>query len=345
MAFENGNGKIAPWALWMLLMIPEIKTPIIFVGGKGGVGKTTLSASIASKLAKEKKKTLIVSTDPAHSLGDALDIKLASKPKKITPFLDAMELDAYEVTEKHFKGIEETLQGYADPRMFGKIKEHLELAKESPGAQEAAILESICKLITMQDKYEHIVFDTAPTGHTIRLLSLPSIMSAWTEGLMRHQREQEKIKNAAEVFWEKKKDYKFNPFKPSKKNRWDRALEKMEARRELFLQTSKTLIDPSKTSIYLVMIPQILPLEETKRAVNALKKFSIKCAGIFVNQIIPKEQESDFWQTQVSKQGEILDKIEKFLKDQQRFYVYLSPRDLRGVGELENIEFTPVPMH
>lgn len=340
MAFTNGDGKIAPWALWMLLMIPQIQTPIVFVGGKGGVGKTTLSASIASKLAKEKKRTLIISTDPAHSLGDALNVKLTSKPKSISPFLDAMELDAHEVTDSHFKGIEETLQGYADPRMFKKIKEHLELAKESPGAQEAAILESICNLIAMRDKYEHIVFDTAPTGHTIRLLSLPSIMSAWTEGLMRHQKDQEKIKNAAEVFWEKKKNYAFNPFKPSRKNRWDRALEKLEARKELFLQTSSVLTDSTKTAIFLVMIPQMLPLEETKRAVDALKKFSINCAGIFVNQIIPKDQQSDFWQTQVAKQDDILKKIEKSLGAQKKFYIYLSPRDLRGVEELEKIDFT-----
>lgn len=328
----------------MLLMIPHIKTPIVFVGGKGGVGKTTLSASIASKLAKENKKTLIVSTDPAHSLGDALDVKLSSKPKAISPFLDAMELDAYEVTDTHFRGIEETLQGYADPKMFKKIKEHLELAKDSPGAQEAAILESICNLITLGNKYEHIVFDTAPTGHTIRLLSLPSIMSAWTEGLMRHQKEQEKVKNAAEVFWEKKKDYAFNPFKPSRKNRWDRALEKLEARKELFLQTSAILTDSTKSSIFLVMIPQVLPLEETKRAVEALGKFSINCAGIFINQIIPKDQESDFWQTQVAKQENILQKIEKSLGRQNRFYIYLSPRDLRGTEELEKIDFTPLPI-
>ncbi len=319
-------------------MVPQIQTPIVFVGGKGGVGKTTLSASIASKLAKQGKKTLIVSTDPAHSLGDALDVKLTSKPKAITPFLDAMELDAYAVTDAHFKGIEETLQGYADPKMFKKIKEHLELAKDSPGAQEAAILESICTLIALRDTYEHIVFDTAPTGHTIRLLSLPSIMSAWTEGLMRHQKDQEKVKNAAEVFWEKKKEYAFNPFKPSRKNRWERAIEKLEARKALFLNTSAILTDPTKASIYLVMIPQVLPLEETKRAVEALAKFSITCAGIFVNQIIPKEQESDFWQTQVAKQEDILCKIQEALAHQKKFYVHLSPRDLRGVLELECIE-------
>ena len=149
--------------------------------------------------------------------------------------------------------------------MLGKLKEHLNLAKESPGAQEAATLEAICKLICDTKEFEHIVFDTAPTGHTIRLLSLPTIMSAWTDGLMRHQKEQEKVKNAAETFWNKKPDYKHNPFRPSAKNRWERALEKLQERKELFVKANEILLDPKKTSIFLVMIPQILPLEETKK--------------------------------------------------------------------------------
>lgn len=316
-----------------------VKTPIIFVGGKGGVGKTTISASIATKLANLKRKTLIVSTDPAHSLGDALNLKLSAKKKSITPYLDAIELDSELITNEHFKGIESALRGYANPEMFPKIKEHLELAKDSPGAQEAAILESICEIICNKDEYDHIVFDTAPTGHTIRLLSLPTIMSAWTNGLMKHQKDQEKLKDAAEVFWSKKKDSKFNPFKPSRQGRWEKAVARLEARKELFLRSSKILTNQDESSIFLVMIPQMLPLEETKRAVKSLAKYSIKCSGIFVNQIIPKEQESDFWKTQVLKQEEILNEIEHSLKNEKKFYIYLSPRDLRGVDELGKIEF------
>lgn len=315
------------------------QTPIIFVGGKGGVGKTTISASIASKLAYEKKKTLIVSTDPAHSLGDVLNIQLNATPKQITPYLYAQELDAKKITDEHFKNIEDTLQGYAKPEMFGKIKEHLELSKESPGASEAAILESICKIITNEQEYEHIVFDTAPTGHTIRLLSLPSIMSAWTDGLMSRQKNRNQLKEAASVFWKKKEDDEHNPFKPTTQNRWDKAMEKLDERKKLFQDANLVLKDSKKCKIFLVMIPQVLPLEETLRTLKQLEYFSMDCGGVFANQIIPKSQTEEFWQIQVQKQHEILEIIEQKVENKNIFFVELSSKDLRGEEKLRDIEY------
>lgn len=311
-------------------------TPIVFVGGKGGVGKTTISSSIALTLAKLGKKTLVVSTDPAHSLGDALNKKLSAKIQKINNNLDALELNALQITNEHFKNIEDTLRGYAKPEMFGKIKEHLELSKDSPGAQEAAILEAICNIISCENKYDHIIFDTAPTGHTMRLMSLPSIMSAWTDGLMARQKDKEKLKQAAEVFWEKKKQSPFNPFKPTTQNRWDRAYEKLNARKELFSKTNQILKNPLTCKVFLVMIPQVLPFEETKRALKQLQSFKINCGGVFINQIIPNEQKDSFWQKQVLKQDEILQKIQYEFIEVNKYFVPLSSHDLRGEKELDN---------
>lgn len=317
-------------------------SPIIFIGGKGGVGKTTISASMASKLAKENKKTLIISTDPAHSLGDVFKLKLSSKPKKINDFLDAIELNPDDITNEHFKNIQITLEAYTKPEMYHKIKEHLELSKQSPGASEAAMLESICKLITQKSDYEHIIFDTAPTGHTIRLLILPSLMSAWTDGLLRQQKDQEKLKNAAEVFWQKKPDYKFNPFKPSKQARLKKATEAIQERKELFKRANLVLKDKERCKVFLVLIPQSLPLQETQRTTKELESVGIKCSGIFINQVIPKDQKEDFWQTQVRKQTQILDSIEKTLSKFPKMYSYLSQKDIRGFEELCKFEFLDI---
>lgn len=314
-------------------------TPILFIGGKGGVGKTTISASIASKLATSGKKTLIISTDPAHSLADALDVKLSHKIKNVSANLDAFELDPTLITNEHFKNIEETLKTYSKPEMFAKIKQHLELSKDTPGAQEAALLEKVCELITDRKDYDHIVFDTAPTGHTIRLLSMPSIMSAWSEGLMRHQKDREKVADAAKVFWQKKENYEHNPFAPSKELRWRQALKRLDERKKLFNEANQTLKDPSLTSIYLVMIPQALPLFETLRANETLEKFGIKVGGIFINQIIPQAQTDSFWQAQIKKQDEILAKFHSTLPNTKKFYVMLSKEDLRSVDKLANLKF------
>lgn len=315
-----------------------IDTRFVFIGGKGGVGKTTLSASIALKLAKKGKKTLIISTDPAHSLGDALDKKLNSNVVKINDFLDAQELNPKKITDEHFKNIEDTLRGYAKPEMFNKIKEHLELSKSSPGASEAALLEAICKILVEDNEYDHVVFDTAPTGHTIRLLSMPSIMSAWTDGLMARQTNKENLKDAAKQFWKGTKSDK-NPFSPTLQNRWDRAYEKLNERKELFKKANEVLKNAASCKVFLVLIPQMLPLQETKRALEQLEAFKIKCGGIFVNQIIPQNQKDEFWRQQSVKQDKILQDLQSL--NVKKVFIKLSSQDLRGDTQLENIQFIP----
>lgn len=313
-------------------------SPIIFVGGKGGVGKTTLSSSIAVKLAKSRKKTLIISTDPAHSLSDALDVKLSSKIKNVCENLDAMELDPDEIVNEHFNQIEQTLRTYAKPEMFAKIKEHLRLSKDTPGAYEAAMLEKICRLISDRGDYEHIVFDTAPTGHTMRLLFMPSVMSAWTDGLLKHQKKREEVADAAKIFWQNKPDYEFNPFAPSREQRWQKAMVKLNERKELFLKANEILKDSKMTQVFLVMIPEALPLFETIRAVNILNEFKISLGSILINQIIPSSQNDEFWQIKVKKQGEILQQISSQLSHVKKHKIYLKADDLRGEKTLNDIE-------
>src|SRR5699024_4238995 len=153
-------------------------TPIKFVGGKGGVGKTTTAAALASQFAEQHQKTLVISTDSAHSLGDVFDMSLKKSsaknmPVALTESLDALELDPDLIIDEHFARVERTISSYANPDMMQKIREHLQLSKSAPGAQEAAMLEAICRyLVDSVEKgiYQHIIFDTAPTGHTLRLL-------------------------------------------------------------------------------------------------------------------------------------------------------------------------------
>ncbi len=318
------------------MLLDDFLYPILFVGGKGGVGKTTISAYLALKISQSGKKTLIISTDPAHSLGDVFDIKLSSTPKNIAPNLDGLELDNEKITKEHFASIESTLKSYSKPEMFGKIKEHLELSMQSPGASEAATLELICKFLTQKSEYEHIIFDTAPTGHTMRLLELPSLMSAWSNSLLSRQKEQDRFASSAAKFWEKKKDDKHNPFTPTKMQRWEKAMEKINERKELFSKANEVLKDKNKCAVFLVSIAQRLPLEETKRAVLSLKKFRIKCGGVVLNQIIPNEQKEEFWRAQVRKQSEILKEFEKV--EAKKFFIKLSSKDLRGVKALEALE-------
>ncbi len=318
--------------------------PIIFVGGKGGVGKTTTAAALASQFASNNKKTLIISTDPAHSLGDVLDVKLNNEKTRITPYLDAIELNPDVIVDAHFAQVERTIMAYANPDMMPKIREHLRLSKSAPGAAEAAMLESMCQhLVTATaDGYEHIVFDTAPTGHTLRLLVLPEMMGAWTDGLLTQQRRQAKLRSVAthlestDKANKKTKDVA-NPFEKRKPDRWEQAVAVLERRKALFRQAGILLHDRTQTAIVLVMTADVLPLAETKRAAEQLEVAKLTPAAIVVNQLIKPAQTDEFWQNRANRQQQIMSDIEKAFKKYPLYPIYLQQTDIRGTEALSEL--------
>lgn len=331
-------------------LVDQLATqPIIFIGGKGGVGKTTTAAALASYYASQQKKTLIVSTDPAHSLGDVLKVRLNNEKTAITPYLDAVELNPDVIVDAHFSQVESTIKSYANPDMMPKIREHLRLSKSAPGAQEAAMLESMCQhLITAADaNYQHIIFDTAPTGHTLRLLVLPEMMGAWTDGLLAQQRRQAKLRSVANHLdshnqkseqkdIDKKIDKKDvpNPFAQKKSDRWEQAVAVLEKRKALFRQAGILLHDRSQTAIVLVMTADVLPLAETKRAIEQLEESKLNPAAIVINQLIAPAQTDAFWQHRAERQQHLLQDIENSFSNYPLYPIYLQQTDVRGTETL-----------
>ncbi|MBS9783504.1 MAG: ArsA family ATPase [Pasteurella sp.] len=307
---------------------------VIFVGGKGGVGKTTSSAALAVHFASLGRKTLIISTDPAHSLGDALAIELSHKATQINDNLDAIELNSHTIIHKHFEQVENTLRAYTNPDMMPKLREFLKLSHHAPGAEEAAMLEAICQhLVDAQADYQHIIFDTAPTGHTLRLLSLPEMMQAWTDGLLAQQKHQTKLREASQNL---DKQRNFNPF-VKENNRWNDAVSVLERRRQLFSQARDILHNQDKTAIVLVLIAETLPIAETKRALKQLHTSHLPCKGLIVNQILSEQQPNEFWQKRSQRQREIMTQLDELLEQYQELqalYVPLKQNDIQGVTAL-----------
>ncbi len=318
----------------MKLIEHLLQKKVIFVGGKGGVGKTTSSSALAVHFANLKRKTLIISTDPAHSLGDALAVNLSHQSTKINDFLDAIELDSHHIVHQHFKQVEKTLSLYTKPEMMPKMREFLRLSHHAPGAEEAAMLEAICQtLVDNIEQYDHIIFDTAPTGHTLRLLTLPEMMQAWTDGLIAQQKRQKKLREAAQNF---DKERNFNPF-VEENNRFSEATKALLKRRELFAHARDVLHNAQKCAVVLVLIPEHLPIFETKRALKQLKESKLPVQGLIVNQVLNQDQKDHFWQQRADRQREILQEIALLTKEYSQLsnlFVPLKSGDIRGVRAL-----------
>lgn len=324
---------------------------IAFIGGKGGVGKTTTAAAMAVQLAEQGEKTLVISTDPAHSLGDALDIQLSGEIQKITPTLSALELNPQKVIDEHFKKVAETMRAYANPDMMPALKKHLELAKNSPGAEEAAMLEAICRYLvdfkTMG--FDRLIFDTAPTGHTLRLMLLPEMMSAWTQGMLSQNKKQSQTREALTALMGDEENEQTER-QQSADSRLTKATDALNARKELFEKARKILHDGGDCAVFLVMIPEMLPLAETVRTHHQMRDYHLPLKGIVINQVMSQTQNEPFWQKRAERQQQVLEEVEKQLADVSRYYVPLRAEDIRGVEALKTFNedrttFVEMPKH
>lgn len=248
---------------------------ILLYTGKGGVGKTTLSAATAVYLAELGKRVLVLSVDPAHSLADVLEIDIGPEPKEIVPYLYAQEVDVY----------------YSVEKFWGKLQEYLKSLLRWQGvedilAEELAILpgmEEVCSYLWINSHFRKgffdiIIVDSAPTGETLRLLSLPDAVSWWVTKILPLQR----------------KVMKF--IRPAAKMVTDMPLpeeETYDALEELFKEVYSlyyTLQNSEITSIRLVTNPEKMVLKETEKAYTYLHLFGFHVDGIFVNRVVSKER-------------------------------------------------------
>lgn len=313
---------------------------LVMVGGKGGVGKTTTASAIAVAAANLGRRVLLISTDPAHSLADAFGRAIGSRITCMAPNLDALELDPDTEAAAYMDRVMQQMRRFAGPDQINELQRQLKLGAQSPGAQEAAILERMATLIEdSEDNYDLLIFDTAPTGHTLRLLTLPEIMAAWTDGLLKHNKRSEKLGKAlAHLTPGRSVD---NPLKSPEENplegmdsRSQELTETLLRRQRLFQRTRRRLNDAAHTAFVFVMTPEKLPILETGRAIDALAGANIPVAGVIVNRIMPDTANSPFWQARIERQKRHLQEIDSMLKDLPQKRLPLMEDDVSGLEAL-----------
>ena len=295
---------------------------LIFVGGKGGVGKSISSSAIAlhlSEIIKQRgldQKILLFSTDPAHSIGDSFNVKIGEIPTPITDTLDAIEINVDqlmgEFKGKHKDAIQELLTKTAnlDEKDADRA---LELA--IPGIDEFMSLVKLSSFLE-QNMYETIVVDTAPTGHTLRLLSMPNAVNSWLiffsglhkkyKGMMRFLTGMNS--NDVESF--------------------------ISTLTEGICKTHLLITDMEKTEFIMVTIPDLMAIEETKRLFINLYSVGIKVNNLIINNV-QTSTDCAFCQARRNYQNRYIDMINATYASINKIYIPLFPTDINGIDYLK----------
>jgi len=169
-------------------MFEEFET--FFFSGKGGVGKSTVSSAVGVRLSEMGFKTLVVSLDPAHSLSLTFKREIGGKITRLAENLYGLEIDVDEEVKSYLERVKREAKEFLSPVVLSEIEKQIELAYYSPGALDLATLDLIHRVaVSKRGDFEKVIFDTAPSGYTVRMLSAPEITEKWIEGLIRMRRE------------------------------------------------------------------------------------------------------------------------------------------------------------
>ncbi len=335
----------------------------LFLGGKGGVGKTISASAIAIELTKHFERVLVVSTDPAHSLSDCFDFDLSGGDpvliEGIAGQLYGMELEAkkgleqfQEISAMGLPGMgDASIPGFGVPRGAEEVEfdEELTDAPKSegpsmagfnmqdalgmsadllgggsipPGSDEAFAFGKLLELIESSE-FDVVVFDTAPTGHTLRLLSLPDYLDSFVGRLL-------KMKLRFGSFFKSLRGL----FGGGSDEVEDNSLETLEALKKIITKARIELADEAKTEFIPVTIPTLMALYETERLLATLMDYSIPVEHIIVNQLIPPSKDCPFCAQRFKVQEKIMMTLKQYFGKYDLVEIPMVPQEIRGIEQL-----------
>ncbi|WIY58913.1 arsenical pump-driving ATPase [Bacillus arachidis] len=283
-------------------------TPFLFFTGKGGVGKTSTACATAITLADMGKQVLLISTDPASNLQDVFEIELTNKPKEIPSVsnLQVANLDPETAAHEYKERVVGPYRGKLPDTVITTMEEQLSGAC----TVEMAAFDEFSTLLTNKEltsKFDHIIFDTAPTGHTLRLLQLPTAWSGFLE---------ESTHGASCL----------GP------------LAGLGDKKELYSQTVQALSNPKQTMLLLVTRPDSSPLQEAERAAHELKEIGVSNQFLLVNGILKDYvQNDDVSNALFKRQSRALENMAEELKNLPTYEIPLVPFNVTGIENMRKL--------
>ncbi len=304
-----------------LIGLKESPLKLILFGGKGGVGKTTCSVGTGLFLS-EKFKTLLISTDPAHSLGDSLGQEIGDTVRQVKDIanLSAIEISAEkelsEFKAGHKSQIKKILgtSTYLDDDDIDSI-----FSLSIPGIDEVMGFKTIIDLIG-QSKFDRYIVDTAPTGHALRLLTLPGLLDEW-------------IKVLAKMRWK----YRYTVETFTGEYNSDEGDDFILEMKKTVKKIEELLRDEKRCEFVVVTIPEEMAILETERLINSLTKYGIKVRQLIVNNVL-EWNDCVFCSERIKVQAKYIDQIKKKFGNLKITNIPLQAHEVKGIDSLNNFK-------
>ena len=292
---------------------------IVLVTGKGGVGKTTVAAATALAAADAGHRTLISSTDPAHSLADALEVGLSDEPTEVVPGLAAQQIDTQRQLDRYWGSIRQQIMDVFDWGGVSGIEAEEFLV--FPGMDELFALLEVNRH-ARSGAYDVVVVDCAPSAETLRLLSLPEVLSWYFERILPAER---RILRAARPFLSRVTDL------PVPEDKMFDAAQTVFGGIE---EVKELLARPDITSARLVVNPEKMVIDEARRTYTYLSLFGYGVDGVIVNRVLPEEVSDPYFSRWHTIQKAHLDAVDSGFADVPRLRLRLFDDEMVGVERL-----------
>lgn len=295
---------------------------VIIYTGKGGVGKTSMAAATACKIAKNGKKVLVMSTDQAHSLGDSFDSKINKEPTQLADNLYAMEIDSVYESEKSWGNLKDYFKKLLTLKGGSGIEAEELLV--FPGLEE---LFSMFKILDVYEsrEYDTIIVDCAPTGETLALLKYPERLSGMLKKILPVKRAA--VKSVGTVVE--------NVMKIPMPE--DSVFEDIEYLMDKMQRLQELMLNREVVSLRVVTTPEKIVMKEAKRNFTCLYLYHYNVDAMIVNHIYPAKAMEGYFNKWIKSQEDALQEIKESFSEVPRFYVELQQQELRTLDVLEKV--------